>query len=465
MTRYELCIIGAGSAGFSAAVHAREAGKSVGLIERDAELSGLCILRGCMPAKTVLRSAELAHELEQGPTLGVTAKHVEINPRQIVRRKRRLVREFAQERVRDLKEFPIHRGSAIFTAPDRVRVGGEEITAHRFLIASGSHLVPPPIRGLSDCGFLTSDDALEMTNLPNSLLILGGGPVGCEFAQYFARLGVEVTLLQDGPELLAGEDADVGAAVRTAFEQEGIRVYPGVRFQGVAPCNGGKLVTVGTSHGLQEFKADDVFIALNRRANIDELGLEAASVRTHARGIEVNSHLQTSNPRIFAAGDALGRRMLVHLAEYGGRIAAHNAFSASPISINFDLHESRSVYTHPEVAVAGLNETQCRERGIPFLCESYPFAEHGRALTLDLPEGFVKMLAAPNGSILGVTIVGGEAADYIADAISLLYFKAKTHDVENMPHLHPTMAEIITHPAEALTRRLGMQDKVQGYSA
>ncbi len=418
-----------------------------------------------MPAKAVLRSAELAHELEQGPNLGVTAKRVEIDPRQIVRRKRRLVREFAQERVRDLKEFPIHRGTATFTGPDRVRVGREEIVAQRFLIATGSRLEPPPIRGLSDCGFLTSDDALEMTKLPRSLLILGGGPVGCEFAQYFARLGVDVTLLQDGPELLGREDADVGAAVRTAFEQEGIRVHLDVTFQGLAHCNGGKRVTVEANGTRQEFEADNVFVAMNRRAAIEDLRLEAAGVQTHARGIEVNSHLQTSNPRIFAAGDAIGRRMLVHLAEYGGRIAAHNAFSSLPVSIDFDLHESHSVYTHPEVAVAGLNETQCRARGVRFLCESYPFAEHGRALTMDLPEGFVKMLAAPDGSILGVTIVGGEAADYIADAVSLLYFHAKTHDVENMPHLHPTMTEIITHPAEALTRRLGLQDNVYGYSA
>ncbi|GAC1654483.1 MAG: mercury(II) reductase [Vulcanimicrobiaceae bacterium] len=460
MPHFDFCVIGAGSAGFNAAVRARDLGMSVAIAERPGDLAGLCILRGCMPAKTVLRSAQVAHEVQSSESFGIETPQAHVNAKAIVQRKRRVVREFATDRIKAIEEFPLFRGTAHFLAESALQVGASRITADRFLIATGSHTIPPQIPGISSCAYLTSDDALEMTKLPKSLLVLGAGPVGCEFAQYFARLGVRVTLLQDGAELLLNEDPDVGAAVREALEEDGIEIVLGVSFESVAHCNGSKVVTVKTGGSPQTFQAQDLFIAMNRRPNIESLQLEKGGVAYDTRGIIVNEFLQTSNPRIFAAGDVIGRRMLVHLAEICGRTAALNASGAQMLSVNFDLNETHSVYTQPEVAVAGLSEFQCRDRGIAFEAASYPFSEHGRAITMDLPQGFVKMLAAPDGRILGITFVGGEASDFIHEAVALLYFNATTYDVANMPHLHPTMAEIISYPAQSLTQRLGLASKL-----
>ncbi|MDP9018214.1 MAG: FAD-dependent oxidoreductase, partial [Candidatus Eremiobacteraeota bacterium] len=323
----DFCVIGAGSAGFNAAQRARDLGKSVAIVEQEGELAGLCILRGCMPAKTVLRSAQIAGEIQDSETFGIETGPATVHPKAIVQRKRRVVREFAEDRVKAIEEFPLLRGTAAFISPTELAVGHEHITAERFLISTGSIIVTPAIAGLDDCGYLTSDDALEMTELPKSLLVLGGGPVGCEFAQYFARLGVDVTLLQDGGELLVNEDRDVGAAVREALEADGVKIVLGVKFQGAASCNGGKQIAIEVDGQPAAFEAQNVFVAMNRRPNIASLHLDRAGVQYDVRGIIVDEYLRTSNKAIFAAGDVLGRRMLVHLAEFGGRIAAQNAFS------------------------------------------------------------------------------------------------------------------------------------------
>ena len=460
MPHFDFCVIGAGSAGFNAALRARDLGKSVAIAEQPGDLAGLCILRGCMPAKTVLRSAEIAKEVEDAASFGIQTKELAVNPKAIVQRKRRVVREFAEDRIKQIEEFPLFRGAPRFISPGELEVGEERISAQRFLIATGSRIATPEIQGLSECGYMTSDDALELTSLPQSLLILGAGPVGCEFAQYFARLGVSVTLLQDAPEVLMNEDPDVGEAVRKALEDEGVKVIRNAVFRGAAHCNGGKQLTLSVDAKPQTFEASNIFVAMNRRANIDTLGLDTAGVAYDARGITTNGFLRTSNPAIYAAGDVLGRRMLVHLAEFTGRVAAANAFSDEPCAVDFDLHEAHSVYTQPEVAVAGLSEWQCRERGTAYEAASYPFSEHGRAITMDLPQGFIKVLASPDGTVLGVTIVGGDASDFVHEALAMLYFKAKVYDIANMPHLHPTMAEIITWPAETLAKRLGLDAKL-----
>ncbi|MDQ6826560.1 MAG: FAD-dependent oxidoreductase, partial [Candidatus Eremiobacteraeota bacterium] len=214
MHDFDFCVLGAGSAGFNAAVYARELGKDVAIAEGSGDLAGLCILRGCMPAKTILRSAEVAHLVEGAPQFGVEAKEVSIDARAIVRRKRQVIRQFADERIEEIQSFPVFRGEPKFTGPNELSVGDDVIRAAYFLVSTGSIIEPPPIAGLSETGYITSDDALEATRLPKSVIVIGGGPVGCEFAQYFVRLGAEVTLLQDGPELLRKEDVDVGAAVR-----------------------------------------------------------------------------------------------------------------------------------------------------------------------------------------------------------------------------------------------------------
>ena len=454
---FDLCVLGGGSAGFAGANAARGLGKTAAIVDGTGPLAGLCILRGCMPSKTLIRSAEIAHLMRVAPTLGVTPSGVRIDVPAMVARKRRIIGEFADERIKGLERFPLFRGAPRFIGPAQVQVGDDVISAERFLIATGSHINVPQIDGLAEAGYLTSDDVLELDLLPKTVIVLGGGDVAVELAQYLVRVGVDTTLVQRGARLLSGEDPDVGETLRRALEADGIRVHTGALVHRVERYASGKQVIARTADGELTVESEDIFAALGRRPNVEGFGFDVAGISYDAEGVKIDEYMRTTNPRIFAAGDATGMNELVHVAVYGGALAAANAFSASPRRLNADLWASRAVFTDPQVGIAGLTERQCHERGIPYEVASYPFNELGKAITAELTQGYVKMLAALDGRILGVTIVGAEASDLIHEAIVLVYFGARCHDVMEMPHLHPTLAEIITYPAEELCEKIEHQ--------
>lgn len=449
MRQVDLCIIGSGSAGFSAASTAQKLGAEVVIVEKDPALAGQCILRGCMPAKAVFHASDVAHEARNAHDAGIDVPQIHIDARRILARERELVKEFAEDRRKELERFEVLRAEARFTSPQTVAVNDEEITARGFIVATGSHLVVPDIAGLDDCGYIVPETALTKTSNFRSLLVFGAGPVGCEFAQYFARLGVKVTLLQDAPHILRAEDEEIARAVCEGLGEDGIDIVTGATFRGAATCAAGKRVTVDTASGKRTFEADEILCTAERRPMTAGLQLERAGVRVNG-GVTVDEYLQSSNPRIFAAGDAIGRRMLVHAAIRHGEIAAQNALQSRKVAADFDALDAHSIYTDPEVAVVGLSEREARARGIAVRSASYDFAEHGRAMTEDALIGFVKMLAHDDGTIAGITIVGKDASELAHEALTLLYFKATVQDVVNIPHLHPTLAEIITYPAAEL---------------
>lgn len=449
MRETQLCILGSGSAGFSAAQAARALGKDVLIVEKDPALAGQCILRGCMPAKAVFHAAEVAHEAQNSEDAGIEAE-VHVDTRQIVARQRRLVRSFAEDRREQLEAFEIVRGEASFIDAHTISVDGDLIRADAFVIATGSRLFPPQLEGLADCGYLIPETALSKPFAFRSLIVLGAGPVGCESAQYFARLGVRVTLLQDAAHVLRAEDEDVARAVCEGLAEDDIEIVTGLRFVGATKCDGGKAVTVFAEDGSERrFEAEEILCTAERRAALDGLALDRAGI-AYERGIVVDEYLRTSQPHVYAAGDAIGRRLLVHAAVQCGEIAARNALGERPQAVDFDLLEAHSVYTDPEVAVAGLSERTLRERGIAYRSASYQFSDHGRAMTEDALIGFVKIMADERGTILGVTIVGKDASELAHEALALLYFKANVADIVRIPHLHPTLAEILTYPAEEL---------------
>jgi pyruvate/2-oxoglutarate dehydrogenase complex dihydrolipoamide dehydrogenase (E3) component len=451
--KFDLCVLGAGSAGYSAAETARELGKSVALVEGKGPLAGLCILRGCMPAKTLLHTTDVAHIIETAPEVGVNSKDVSVDLPAAIERKRRIIKDFAKERVKDIEQFPLFRGNARFSASDELSVDEQKVRASKFVVATGSCIKPPAIPGLSEVAFRTSDDFLEISEPAESIIVLGGGPVGCEFAQYLARLGVRVTLLQQHTTLLMKEDPDIGQALQRGLEKDGVRVVTGAQVLNVRSRGGRRQAEVERDGERFQVEAAEILLASGRQPNVDTFALEKADIRYAQSGIEVDDYLQTTNANVYAAGDVLGRRCLLHLAVHQGRLAVKNAFGAVKQRMNYDLQSARSVFTDPEVAVAGLSELDCRARGIAYHAAQHPFEEHGKAITANEEEGFVKMLAAPDGRILGLTFVGAGASDLIHEAVSLLYFRASVEDVLAMPHLHPTMAEIITYPAEKLRAR------------
>ncbi len=446
--RYDLCVIGAGTAGFTAAQIARERNARVLLVSGPGELGGTCIRRGCMPAKTLLSSTERLGDVAAAERLGVRVAAERVDLRAVVARKRELVNYFAADRQHELERYPLARGSARFVAPDAIDVDGRRVTAGAFVVATGSQITAPNVPGLVAGTFITSDEALEMTHVPARLTVVGGGPVGCEFAQYFARLGARVTLVQAEATLLRKEDDDVGEAVALALANDGVDVRSGTELIAVRP----HAVVVRDARGTHEIATDTLMLASHRRPNVDALALDVAGVAFDANGIAVDAALRTSNPHIFAAGDVLGRRYLVHVAAYAGRIAARNALDGGNAVADFDRFEAHGVYTQPQVAVAGLTERTCRERGMSIRVRHHPFADVGKALVSHAASGFVKMIATEDGPIVGVSIVGDEAIDLIGEAIALIDRGATTRDVTEMPHLHPTMGEIFARVAEDFDR-------------
>ena len=408
-----------------------------------------------MPSKTLLRSAEIAHLVRHAGDAGIIAPPPGVDMARVIGRKRRIIQSFADYRAEQIESFPLVRGAARFTDPGTIEVDGRDVAAQRFVIATGSIINVPAIPGLEAAGFVTSDDVLEMDALPASVVVLGGGPTACELAQYLSRLGSDTTIVQRSATLLSGEDADVASALRAALERDGIRVITGTSLERVERSGRKKIVHYGVGDASRSAIADEIFVALGRRADIDDLGLEAAGVEHGRAGINVDEYLQTSNPRAYAAGDVLHDSwQLVHVAVHEGMLAARNAFAQERTAVDYGLQAARAVFTEPQVAIAGLTERDCAERGIEYVASSYPFDDLGKAIATDRTQGFVKMLAGRDGTILGVAIVGAEASDLIHEAIALLYFKGGVRDVMEMPHLHPTLAEIMTYPAEALLERL-----------
>lgn len=451
--RRELCVIGAGTAGFSAAEAARAAGRDVLLVTGDEELGGTCILRGCMPAKAVLAAAQVEGEVAKAHDVGIETEPIHVDLPAIVRRKRALVDYFAADRVLELEEYPLVRGGARFVAPDAIVVGKRRIVAERFVIATGAAVELPPVDGLADVPTITSTGVLELTGLPRRIAVLGGGPIGCAFAQYFARLGSRVTLFQDAPELLRNEDPDAGAAVRASLERDGVTVVCDADVRSARRDGAATVLIADTPQGAHGARCDLVLVATNRRPAVGALDLAAAGIEgDRARGIVVDDTLRSvSNPRVYAAGDVLGRRCLVHSAAYAGRLAASNAFSASPERVQWERWEAHALYTAPQLAVAGLTERQCRAHGIAYDAATLPASEVGKALVSDEAEGFVKMLSRRgDGRVVGITLVTDDAIDLAGEAIALVDRGATAREIAEMPHLHPTMSELLARVAEQL---------------
>jgi pyruvate/2-oxoglutarate dehydrogenase complex dihydrolipoamide dehydrogenase (E3) component len=329
------------------------------------------------------------------------------------------------------------------------------LKAKKFVIASGSNVAEPPLPSLRDAGYITSDDALALTKLPKSIICLGGGAVACEFAQFFARFGVEVTLIQRSSHVLKEFDVDASMAIETVFRREGIRVFTGTNL--LNAVQKGKLKTVRFEQNDQfvSVSAEEIFFGLGRSPNIAPLNLERTGVKLGQGRIITNDRMQTSAAHIFAAGDCTGPHEIVHLAIQQGEIAAHNAANpGSTRKLDYRLLIF-VVFTEPQVAYVGLTEKEAVARGIKFLPASYPFNDHGKSLIMEAKDGFVKLLANPRtGEILGGACVGPAGGELIHEIVAAMARRMTVHELAAMPHYHPTLAEIWTYPAEELAEKI-----------
>jgi pyruvate/2-oxoglutarate dehydrogenase complex dihydrolipoamide dehydrogenase (E3) component len=460
---YDLAIIGGGSAGYNAARTAAGLGLNTVVIDGAEELGGLCILRGCMPSKTLLATASRAVSIRRAAEFGLRAGALEVKGEEILQRKRRLIGEFADYRRQQLEHgnFRLIRGMARFVDPHTVEVqlregGTEQIVARTFLLATGSEIAPVPLPALNEAGFWTTDEALDKADVPESMLVLGGGPTAVEFATYYAGLGRRVTLIQRSAHLLSGTDVDVAEALREGLRARGVEVFTSTRLLDAKRTAAGKCVTFEHDGTRKTVEAEQMLYSLGRRPAFNKLGLERAQVRVVSGAIDMKLTQQTSQPHIFAAGDVAGPYEIVHIAIQQAEIAVRNARRFLSGDHN-DLEEVDyrlklyAIFSDPEVAVCGASECELTEAKTPFRMAKYPFNDHGKSMCIGETDGFVKLMTAEEGGeILGGAVVGPHAAELIHEIVVAMRFRATAKQLAETPHYHPTLSEIWTYPAEEL---------------
>ena len=455
---FDVAIIGGGSGGYAAARTATAAGLRTVVIEGGREVGGLCILRGCMPTKALLYAAEVKHLAQHPDAWGIETRGVGFDFDRVMARKNAMVKDFADYRVQQLNhgKFKFIRAQAQFTDPHTLALSaGEKLTARSFVIGTGSTVAPFAQSFLNDLNCLTSDDALMLGRLPKSLIILGGGAVAVEFAQFFTRFDVQVTQLQRSSHILRDFDDDAAGALETVLRREGVALYTGTQLTGAALKSGRKEITFAHEGREVRLEAEEVLHALGRVANTASLGLEHAGVATDKGRILTDDTMQTSAPHIYAAGDCTGEHDIVHIAVRQGEVAAHNlAHPEAPQRMDYRLL-IEVVFTEPQMAVVGLTEKKAVVRKIPYLAASYPFADHGKSLIMEAKDGFVKLLADPaTGEILGGACVGPAGGELIHEVVAAMHKRMTVHELAAMPHYHPTLAEIWTYPAEELAEKI-----------
>jgi pyruvate/2-oxoglutarate dehydrogenase complex dihydrolipoamide dehydrogenase (E3) component len=460
---YDVAIVGAGSGGYAAARTAAGAGLKTAVIEGGTEVGGLCILRGCMPTKALLYAAEVMHLVKNPQPWGIRTEEASFNFTQVMARKNALIKDFADYREKQLRagKFDFIRALARFVDPHSLELStGSRLTARAFVIATGSTIAPSPLPQLEDLDCLNSDTALELDRLPRSILVLGGGAVAVEFAQFFVRFGVRTTLVQRSPHILHEVDGDAASELEHALRREGITLYTGTKLLDARRSAGQKEVSFEHAGQTVRVQAESVFYALGRIPNLRTLGLDRIGVQVEYGRIVTDLQMRTTVPHIFAAGDCTGLHEIVHIAIQQGEVAARNIINpGSPSSMDYRLL-TEVVFTDPQVAVVGLTEKRAHVRNIPYLTAKYPFNDHGKSLIMGTQEGFVKLLADPaTGEIIGGCCVGPHGGELIHEIVAAMAKRMTVHELAAMPHYHPTLAEIWTYPAEELADQITVARK------
>jgi pyruvate/2-oxoglutarate dehydrogenase complex dihydrolipoamide dehydrogenase (E3) component len=455
---YDVAVIGGGSAGYAAARITAESGLKTVIVDGASELGGLCILRGCMPTKALIYAAEVLHLARQGPVWGLKSTGVGFDYDALLARKDKVIAEFADYRREQLENGPFQllRAHARFVDPHTLQLSdGSRLIARHFIIATGSVTAPSPLPQLDQVGYQTSDEAIHLRPIPDSLVVLGGGPIAIEFAQFFARLDVQVTVIQRSECILKDLDPDAAAVVERALVRDGIALHTGTRLLDARRDGNRKTVVFEQAGQTLTASASEILFALGRKPNTAGLDLAAAGVRFKNDRVWADAGMRTSVPHIFAAGDCTGPHEIVHVAIRQAETAARNiAHPDSPRTMDERLLIN-VIFSDPQVGTVGLTEKAARAAGRPCLSASYPFADHGKSIIMDVRDGFVKLLADPRtGEILGGCCAGPMGGELIHEIVVAMAARMTVRQFAALPHYHPTLAEIWTYPAEELAGKI-----------
>ncbi len=457
MNSFDVAVIGGGSAGYAAARTAHEAGAKVAIIDQG-PLGGLCILRGCMPSKAILRSAEILSYMRRAKEFGLLDVLPQADLNAIMNRKDSLVNEFAEYRIQQLRDnrFTLYESDASFLSPTELRVGDVNLTTSQTIIATGSSIRSVNLPGLETAGYITSDDALQLRTPPKSMLVLGAGPTATELAQFYCRIGTKVTIIQRSDHILSSGDKDLALPLEKQLRSEGMEIFTGCQIQKIEIESKMRVAHFTQSGISKKTSAEVILLALGRRPNIDDLGLENAGIKINNGKIIVDSEMRTNQRNIFAVGDVNGLHEVVHEAVKQGEVAGYNATRQGLNARNIDNHLPIQItFTNPQIASVGLSEKDCIATATPYLSATYPFDDHGKSMCLGETNGHVKLICCKNtGRLIGAHIVGPEASEIIHELIAIMYFRGTAQDILQIPHYHPTLSEILTYPAEDILEQL-----------
>jgi mercuric reductase len=443
--QFDLIAIGGGSAAFAAAIKAAELGARVAIVEKGT-IGGTCVNIGCVPSKTLIKAAEICYHSAYPTFEGLTACPPPSDWQRVVQQKDELVAALREGKYVHVAEtysnITIIRGEAKLLGGRKVAVGGKIYTPGKILVATGSHNWAPPIPGLEEAGYIDSTQALDLKALPESLMIIGGGAIGLEFAQLFTRFGVKVMMMEAGPRAAMGEEPEIGNALVKYIEGERVRVCANVKINRVERSNGEYRAYAEIGGSDEICRAQQLIIATGRRATTAGLGLEEAGVRLGPKGeIVVNEHLQTDNPDIYAAGDCICDPMYVYVAAYAVGIAAENALNGS--GRVFDLFAlPRVTFTDPQIASVGLTEAQAKTQGLAVDTSVLDLKNVPRALASRDTRGLIKLVAEKDsGRLIGAHVLAADAGEVIQEATLAIRFGLTVQDLIDTFHPYLTMVE------------------------
>lgn len=455
--RGDIAVIGAGIGGYVAALRAAQLGAKVVLVEKD-RVGGVCLNWGCIPTKALLRTAEVLQLAQEAAKYGVMVGQPALDWTIAQKRKEQVVSRLTGGVAHLLNRAGVNvlRGKASFVSPTELQVssdeGSERVEASNLVIASGSQPASLPLPGLEGAGVLSSDGALALEAVPGSVLVVGAGAVGVEFAALFSACGAQVTLVEMLPRVLPALDADLGAEVERALKRSKVRVLTSSKVARAETSNTGYAVTVESDDEEIRVEAETIVLAVGRRPSVDDLGLASAGVATGQQGIMVDERMRTNVPHVYAVGDVTGGMLLAHVAMHEGIVAVENALGYER-RMNYDAVPS-CVFGSPEVATVGLSEAQALERGYDAKVGRFPFRANGKALAHGEYDGLVKIVAdSEYGQVLGVHIVGPHASDLIQEGTMALTLEATLDEFEATIHPHPTLTEAVAEAALAAQGR------------
>lgn len=462
---YDLGILGGGSAGLTVASGAAQLGAKTLLIEKEPHLGGDCLHYGCVPSKTLISTARVYHQMKRTADYGLPA--VSPPPVDFARVRERIKGVIARIQEHDSAErfcslgAEVRFGQASFVDEHSLEIDGRRVSAAKWVIATGSSSSAPPVPGLENTPYLTNKEIFYLDSLPASLIILGAGPIACEMAQAFCRLGSKVSVIQRSGQILTKEDKDLADLVMAGMAAEGVEFHLNTKVKGVRDLGGRREVNFSDSQGQERtVTADALLVALGRSPNLGGLNLEAAGVKYNSKGLELDERLRTSMGHIYGAGDVTGTFQFTHAAGYEGGIVLANAIFRLPRKANYTWLPW-CTYTDPELASLGLNEAAAKKAGLDYKVWIEEFKDNDRSLAEGNDTGLIKLLVDKSDKPLGVQILGPRAGDLLAEWVAVAGGKVKLSTLASAVHPYPTLGEINKRVAGDLMAEKLFSDKVK----